>query len=167
MSERITLSNRLIAVSPAVVLLASAAVLGTALVSQVWGGLRPCDLCIYQRWPYVATIVLGVASLSIAGIPARRALLALCGAAFLVGGGIAAYHVGVEQHWVQGPAACSGGGEATSIEELRRQLMATPIVRCDEIAWSLFGISMAGYNVIASVLLAGFALVAAARLPRV
>lgn len=167
MSERITLSNRLIALSPGVVMLASIAVLGTALVSQFWGGLQPCDLCIYQRWPYVATIVLGAAGLFLAGIPARRIVLILCGAVFLVGGAIAAYHVGVEQHWVQGPAACSGGGEATTIEDLRRQLLATPIVRCDEIAWSMFGISMAGYNVIASVLLAGFALVAAFRLPRV
>lgn len=166
MSERITLFDRMIAKSPAIVLLASVAVLGTALASQFLGRLRPCDLCIYQRWPYVATIVLGAAALFLPAISVRRALLALCGAAFLVGAGIAAYHVAVEQHWVQGPATCTGGGPALTIEDLRRQLMATPIVRCDEIAWSWLGISMAGYNFIASVLLAGFALVAAVRLPR-
>lgn len=167
MGEQNSLTDQLIARSPALVLLVSAAVLGTALASQFLGGLRPCHLCIYERWPYVATIVLGAAALFLPGISARRVLLALCGAVFLFGAGLAAYHVAVEQHWVQGPVTCTGGGPATTIEDLRRQLMATPIVRCDEIAWSWLGISMAGYNFIASVLLAGFALVAAVRLPRV
>lgn len=146
------------------VALASAAVLGTALASQFLGGLVPCDLCLYQRWPYVATIAAGLAGVALVrGRAARRALLALSGVAFVVGGAIAFYHVGVEQHWFAGPGACAGTvGEPESIEELRRRLLAAPIVRCDEVAWSLFGISMAGYNVIASAALAAASFAAAA-----
>jgi disulfide bond formation protein DsbB len=91
----------------------------------------------------------GVAALIMAG----------CGLAFLTGAGIAAYHVGVEQHWWVGSTACTGvvAGTATTAEELRRLLEAAPVVRCDDIAWSMFGISMAGYNVLASLALAAFA----------
>ena len=114
---------------------------------------------------HFAAIGLAVLALMpFAGPGARRALVALCGAAFLGGAVIALYHVGVEQHWIAGPAACTGSpalDAAKTPEELARLLMATPPVRCDEIAWSLFGISMAGYNAIASMALAAFAFIAA------
>ena len=72
---------------------------------------------------------------------------------------LAGYHVGVEQKWWEGPASCSAAVAAgTSFEDLKAQLLAAPIVRCDEVPWSLFGISMAGYNVLLS---AGFAVVTA------
>lgn len=150
--------------APLLMLIASVAILGTALASQHLGGLAPCALCHYQRWPYVAVIIASLAALVFPrGIAARRVLVGLCGIVFMAGASIAFYHVGVEQGWFQGPAACGGGATAaTTVEELRRQLLAAPIVRCDEVAWSMFGISMAGYNVIASVLLAGFALFSAA-----
>ena len=148
-----------------VIALVSAAVLGTALASQYFGGLVPCQLCIYQRWPYVATIAAGIAGVFIVRHPVgRRAIAGLCGFAFLVGGAIAFYHVGVEQHWFAGPGTCSGSfAGATTVEELRRQLLATPVVRCDEVQWSLFGVSMAGYNVLASAALAAFSVAAAMR----
>ena len=152
----------------AFIALASAAILGTALASQFFGGLAPCPLCLQQRWPYVATIVLGAVAFAVVrGRAGRRALLALCGVAFAVGGAIAFYHVGVEQGWFAGPETCSGTiGAVRTIEELRRQLLAAPIVRCDEVAWSMFGISMAGYNVIASAILAATSLAAAAQAGR-
>ena len=142
---------------------ASVTALGSALTSQYVGGLAPCVLCLYQRAAYAAVIMISGAGLGLAFSPAPkiewvRGLIALCGLALLIGAGIAAFHVGVEQHWWAGTESCgAGAGTAKTVEELRAQLMAAPITRCDEVAWSLFGISMAGYNVIASLALAGFA----------
>lgn len=142
------------------VLAASVAVLGTALLSQYVGGLRPCVLCHYQRVPYILTIALSGLALApfLAGRPQptmARWALAACAAVFLVGAGIAAYHVGVEQGWWAGTASCTGPDlNAMSIDQLREHLLKAPIVRCDEVAWSLFGISMAGYNLLTSLGLA-------------
>ena len=86
----------------------------------------------------------------------RRVLLLLCAVAFAASAGIGIYHVGVEQGLFAGPTACSGTITGDSVEELRRALVAAPVVRCDQVAWSLFGISLAGYNVLASVALALF-----------
>ncbi|MCA8926488.1 MAG: disulfide bond formation protein B [Alphaproteobacteria bacterium] len=132
--------------------LAGIAVLLAAFGFQHLGGLDPCVLCVYQRWPWVAAIVLGALAFGLGG---HRGLLALAALALAVGAGIAAFHVGVEQHWWAGTSECGGTvGAATTVEELKRQLLATPVTRCDEIAWSLFGISMAGYNFLLSAGLA-------------
>ncbi len=155
--------NRVWDNAPALIALASIAVLGTALASQYLGGLAPCKLCIYQRWPYVFTIVAGLAAWAIPG--ARRWLVVSCAIAFAIGGAIAVYHAGIEYGWFAGPTSCSGVGPTpTTIEELRRQLLAQPVVRCDEPAWTMFGVSMAGYNVVASAVLAAASLVAFARM---
>ena len=134
--------------APLVVALASAVTLGAALISQYGFGLQPCVLCIWQRYPYGVAIALGALAFFLAGnTTAARALIALAGLVFLADAAIAAFHVGVEQKWWAGTAEC-GGNLATglSAEDLKAQLQAAPIVRCDEVAWSLFGISMAGYN---------------------
>jgi disulfide bond formation protein DsbB len=146
--------------------LLSAVILGAALLSQFAGGLQPCVLCVYQRWPYVATILLGLAGFALARRHpgAARAALGLAGLVFFVGGGIAGFHVGVEQGWWQGTSGCGAPtGGAMTLEDLRAQVLAAPVVRCDEVPWSLLGISMAGYNFIISLALAGAALWAAAR----
>ena len=141
------------------VVVASMAILGGALAFQYIGGLAPCELCILQRWPYVATIVLGLAGFLAAGSKqtgAARAVIALCGVVFLIGAGIAAYHVGVEQKWWQGPSTCTGlSNFSGGLNDLLKRIQNAPVVRCDEIAWSLFGISMAGYNFILSLILTG------------
>ncbi|MBM3599512.1 MAG: disulfide bond formation protein B [Alphaproteobacteria bacterium] len=145
---------------PLLLLLASAAILGTALASQYWGGLRPCVLCIYQRYPYAVVIGLSAIALAFAARDGGRlpaALLALSAVALGIGAAIAAYHVGVEQHWWVGTAECGMTETAGTVEALRAQILGRAPVRCDEIAWSLFGISMAGYNVVASLLLGGYA----------
>ncbi len=154
--------------APAAILAAGVAVLGAALASQYWGGLAPCKLCLYQRWPYAIAIALSLAALAVLrGMPARRLITGLCALTFAVGAGIAFYHAGVEQRWFQGPASCSGAGlGAGSIEELERMLEASPVARCDEIPWSLFGISLAGYNVAVSAALAIGSAVAAFRMGR-
>jgi disulfide bond formation protein DsbB len=148
--------------APSLVLIAAVIVLGGAFLSQYWGGLAPCELCLLQRWPWGAVIVFSAVAVFVPA--ARRPHLFLCAAALVIGTGIALYHVGVEQHWIAGPEACTGGPSSiTSLEELKRKLMATQVVRCDEPAWTMFGISMAGYNAIASLTLAAFSLAAALR----
>jgi disulfide bond formation protein DsbB len=140
---------------PLLLLLASAAVVGGALLFQYVGGVQPCELCLYQRWPYYGVIVLAVLAFVAGDRRVSLAVLALATLAFLAGAALAFYHVGVEQHWFAGPSACSGapltGG---SVADLKAQLLARPPVRCDEIAWSLFGISLAGWNLLASIGLA-------------
>ena len=151
--------------------LASATALAAAFIGQYGFELQPCVLCVYQRWPYVIVIALSVIALGLHGRKLGRKLAAgalLVSALTLVTGtGIAAYHVGVEQHWWAGSAGCVGqGGTAQTLEALRAQIMATPVTRCDEVAFSLFGVSMAGYNFIASLVLAIFAVASARTLLR-
>jgi disulfide bond formation protein DsbB len=140
-------------------LVASAAVVGGALLFQYVGGLEPCELCLYQRWPYYAVIVAtGVALLS-GGDRAMGAVVTLCGLLFAASAVLAFYHVGVEHHWFAGPSACTGSATgASSIEALKAQLLARQPVNCDEPAWRLFGISLAGWNFVASALMTAFCL---------
>jgi disulfide bond formation protein DsbB len=156
--------------APTLVLAASVSALGAAYFFQYVVGLQPCILCLYQRLPYAATIALGLIALglALAGRPQPVPwLLGLCAVAFAVGGAIAAFHVGVEQHWWRGTSECTGAAiDATNVDDLRAQLMAAPVVRCDEVAWSLLGISMAGYNILMSFCLAAFSALAALRLRR-
>ena len=150
--------------SALVLLVASAAVLGTALMSQYIGDLEPCVLCVYQRVPYAVTISFAIIGFVMSGSPrAVGTVHGVATTAFLVGAGIAAYHVGVEQQWWAGTTECTGAaaGSAQSVDELRAQIMSAPAARCDEVAWSLFGISMAGYNFLVSLVLAAFAALAA------
>lgn len=151
----------------ALILLVSVAALAVAFAAQYLGGLAPCVLCIYQRYPYGAAIALTLLALVLPGHPAvQRVALALAGFALLTSAGIAAFHVGVEQHWWEGTAACGGTIEpGLSLEELQAQLMAAPVVRCDQVAWSLFGLSMAGYNFLYAGSFGLLALWLAARVP--
>jgi disulfide bond formation protein DsbB len=149
-----------------IVLFFCVAALSVALIGQYGFDLQPCQLCIYQRVPYAIAIALAL--LSLMSRQNRRwaaALVGLCGLAFAVNSGIALYHVGVEQHWWAGPASCSAGiGGAKTVEDLINQLSKTvKVPSCDQIQWSLFGISMAGYNLPVSAGLAVFSLAAARR----
>lgn len=142
--------------------LVSAAALAIALISQYGFGLQPCVLCHYQRYAFVAALVL-----ALIGLFARpRLFLALAGLTFLTGAGIAAFHVGVEQGWWQGTAGCHAPAFDlnASVDEMREALMNTDFVPCDKVAWSLFGISMAGFNVLFSLLFGLASLAAAAKM---
>ncbi len=145
-------------VAPALLAHGSAALLLGALAFQHWGGLQPCVLCLWQRWPHVVAIAAGLVGMFLirqgrrapAGWAALAAALALA-----VTAGIGAYHAGVELHWWEGTASCGATGPTgTSAAALRDRLLAAPVVRCDEIAWSLIGISMAGWNFLVSGALA-------------
>jgi disulfide bond formation protein DsbB len=144
---------------------AAIAALCIAWIAQYGFGLAPCELCYWQRYGYWAAIAIGlVAIFAPTGSALRRILLWLLALAFLVTAGIALFHVGVEQKWWQGLATCSGDlGGAVSTQDILDAIENAPIVRCDEPAFVLFGISMAGYNLIFALALALFTLRGALR----
>jgi disulfide bond formation protein DsbB len=139
----------------ALLLVGPAALLGGALAFEYIGGLAPCEMCMWQRWALVAA--LGLALLGW-GAGHARALQWLAALAVLAGAGIAAFHVGVEQHWWQGITTCAAPATVGSTADVMGQIMAAPLVRCDAIAWSLFGVSMAGWNALISSAIGGLAL---------
>ena len=137
------------------------AMLAGALAFQHLLGLAPCVLCVWQRWPWVAVALIGLLGAFLLPARLRPAALGLAAVTLLVGAGIAGFHVGVEQQWWAGTAECGSGnlyGSGASVADIRRQLMSTPVVRCDEVAWSLAGISMAGWNGLIGLAAAAFAL---------
>jgi len=135
---------------------ASALLLLGALGFEHLGGLRPCALCHWQRWAHVGVVVLGLTAASQGNRPAlQRALLGLVVAALLGSAALAGWHAGIEWKLWTGPESCTGSLPAgLSVDELRRRLLGTAVQRCDEIPWSLLGLSMAGWNAVLSLLLA-------------
>lgn len=136
------------------VMLASAAMLSGAFFFQYVMGLQPCVLCIYQRIPYAVAFVLGFIALILAlrgkGAKPSAFIILVCAPVFLIGAALGVYHTGVEQHWwVSVLEACSSPALALD-GDLKAQLEGTMAVRCDAIAWQMFGISMAGYNALIS-----------------
>jgi len=84
--------------------------------------------------------------------------------AFAAGAVLAFYHVGVEQHWFAGPSACTAGsGGAMTLEEMKQQILGTAPVLCDRVQWALFGVSLAGWNLLASLGMAAICGLAALR----
>ncbi|MDU9003422.1 disulfide bond formation protein B [Sedimentitalea todarodis] len=129
----------------------SLALLAGAFAFQYIGGMAPCKMCLWQRWPHAAAILIGAVALAVPG----RLLPLMGGLAALGTAGIGAYHSGVERGWWQGPTTCtSGPTTGLTPQQLLDQIMAAPLVRCDEVPWELFGLSMASWNMIASVFLA-------------
>jgi disulfide bond formation protein DsbB len=137
----------------------SLAMLAGAFAFQYIGGLAPCHLCLLQRWPHAAALAIGLLALA---IPGR--LLPLAGAAAaLTTAGIGIYHTGVERLWWAGPTSCSAGSIAgLDVKDLLDpSIVVAPVVRCDEVAWQMLGLSMASWNVVLSLGLALIWLLAA------
>ena len=137
----------------ALALAGSAALLAGAFAFQYIGGMAPCQLCLWQRWPHGAAVLIGLVAL----MTGWRGLLWLGALAALTTAGIGAFHVGVEQGWWEGLATCTAGSiSGISTADLLNPAadVAAP-VRCDAIAWQMLGISMAGWNTLASLVLAG------------
>lgn len=130
----------------------SLAILLGAFGFQYIGGYPPCAMCLWQRWPHGAAIVLGLIGLF---LPSRG--IAWLGAlAAAITAGIGLYHTGVERKWWEGPQSCTGSGDALSGlsgGDLLSLDAPTGIVMCDQVVWDLFGLSMASYNAIFSALL--------------
>lgn len=134
----------------AIALLTPLALLAGALGSQYIGGLYPCEMCHWQRWPHYAAIPLALLAIMLRG--RGNVFLALAALAIFASGAIGVFHAGVEYGWWEGLTTCSTvAGQGASAEDMLRNIMAAPIVRCDQAQWSLFGISLAGYNALISI----------------
>ena len=131
-------------------LLIPAALLGGAYIGQYAFGLYPCEMCWWQRWPHFAALALALLSFAIKG-GASRALVLLAALAILISGLIGGYHAGVEYGWWDGFTSCASTIQADGGSYLDA-IMKAPIVRCDQVQWSLFGISLAGFNFLISVI---------------
>lgn len=131
--------------------LGSLALLVGAFGFQHLGGLPPCKLCIWQRYPHALAVLIGVAAVAI-----RGRLLPLLGlAAALTTASVGLYHTGVERGWWEGPTTCtSSGTSGLSADDLFDKIMTAPVVRCDDVAWELLGLSMASWNGLLSLGLA-------------
>lgn len=145
----------------------SVALLLGALGFQYLGGLAPCEMCWWQRYAHVGVLV--VAALAFAldrpGLD-RRGLGWLVVLAMLVAAGLGFYHAGVELKWWQGATACTAPIATGSAADLLAALRTAPLVRCDAVPWSLFGISMAGWNGLVSAAAAIGGALLLARPPR-
>ncbi len=122
----------------------------TAFGFQYIGDLPPCKMCIWQRWPHGIAVAIGI----VGALFYRRSIIFLGALAALTTAVIGLYHTGVEQNWWEGPNTCTAQplGDLTAAEALAKILKA-PVVRCDEIPWELFGLSMASWNAVISFLL--------------
>ena len=135
-----------------IALLLPVALLGGALGSQYVGGLNPCEMCYWQRWPHAAAIVLAAIAFTRPAESQRaRTMTLLAAAAIAVSGAIGVYHAGVEAKIFEGITTCTAVGGGGSNADLLRQITRAPIVRCDQVQWAFLGISMAGWNAILSL----------------
>lgn len=140
--------------------LGSAALLAGAFIFQAFG-YAPCHLCLLQRYPHAAAIVIGLIAL----LTGWRFLPYLGALAALTTAGLGLYHSGVERQWWEGPTTCTSGSiQGVDPKDLLNQILAAPIVRCDDVAWQMLGLSMATWNMLASLVLVGI-WIAAARKP--
>lgn len=126
-----------------------AALLGGALISQYGFGLYPCEMCMWQRWPHLAAILLAAAALAFRKMSIALPLVVAAAFAILVSGLIGGFHAGVEYDWWEGLTSCSTNLPAGG--DLLDSIMNAPLVRCDVAPWTLFGISLAGFNFLLSV----------------
>jgi disulfide bond formation protein DsbB len=124
-----------------------------ALGSQYLGGLYPCEMCHWQRWPHYAAVLIAGAAFVVPGRAMRQSLVLIAALLIAVSGAIAVFHAGVEYHWWNGITACTStiaSGATTSAERLAA-IMNAPMIRCDVAQWRLAGISLAGFNAILSL----------------
>lgn len=137
--------------------LGSCALLGGAFLFQFFG-YAPCEICLWQRWPHAAAIAIGAAALSLGA----GALAWLGSLAAATTGGIGVYHTGIERGWWQGPDSCTGSGGGLDLNSLL-STDGPSVVMCDQVAWEMFGLSMASWNALASFVLAALWIMAALR----
>ena len=139
--------------APLMMAIMAASALGIALISQYWGGLEPCILCLYQRWPFGIVIALGLIGFlsSFKCTKGSVAIMGMIGVTFLVNTGLAIYHTGVEQKWWRSHfEGCAVPKMEGNMEDVLAAIQSrTKAARCDEVAWSdpVLGLSMANYNI--------------------
>ncbi|URW77032.1 disulfide bond formation protein B [Sphingomonas donggukensis] len=122
-----------------------------ALGSQYLGGLYPCEMCHWQRWPHYAAIAVALVAFMVTG-GARRALVVVAALLIATSGAIGVFHAGVEYGWWPGITGCTSTVQAGgSVEDMFSKIMAAPMIRCDVAQWTLGGVSLAGWNAIVSI----------------
>ena len=123
-----------------------------ALGSQYFGGLHPCEMCYWQRWPHGVAVVLAALAFTVpAGSSRATSLTLLAAAAIAVSGAIGVYHAGVEAKIFQGLTTCTALIHSGSTEDVLKQITQAPLIRCDQVQFRFLGISMAGWNAILSL----------------
>ncbi|WP_019645694.1 disulfide bond formation protein B [Novispirillum itersonii] len=126
--------------------------LSAALIGQYGFDLHPCILCLYERIPYVTAGLTGLAMALLPTSPRLRRLgLLLIGLSFAANTALGFYHVGVEQHWWTNPGCTGGPLNAMSLADLQSSIQKAVRPACDDVQWSLFGITLAGYNLLLSL----------------
>ena len=133
-------------------------------------GISPCELCLKERLPYYAGMALGAITVA-AAARSPRALALACfaslAALFLFSAGFGAYHAGVEWGFWAGPSDCTGTpAHAASSADFLHQLQTVRVVRCDAVAIRILGLSLAGWNVVVSLVIVALAVAGFARVPR-
>ena len=139
-----------------------AALLGGAYISEYGFGLYPCEMCWWQRYAHFAALAFALPAMA---LPSARVLTALAGIAILFGGLIGAYHAGVEYGWWEGFTACTSQIDFSA--DPLEAISSGPLIRCDQVQWELFGISLAGFNFLFSVPAALLVLVLQRRAQRI
>jgi disulfide bond formation protein DsbB len=135
-----------------VALLLPLALLGGAMGSQYLGGLHPCEMCYWQRWPHAAAILLAAIAFTAPVESSRsRTLVTLAALAIAVSGAIGVYHAGVEAKIFEGFTTCTANASGATTSELLKQITHAPVIRCDQVQFRFLGISMAGWNAILSL----------------
>jgi disulfide bond formation protein DsbB len=120
-----------------------------AFISQYIFGYNPCELCLYQRWPFAIVIILGLSGFIYNTSLISQITLSLSALSFTINTMIAFFHVGVEQKWWDGLSSCSGNFSSTSsLEDIKNTILSAPLTRCDDVSWEFLGLSMATYNVL-------------------
>jgi disulfide bond formation protein DsbB len=123
-----------------------AALMAGALGSEYIGGLYPCEMCHWQRWPHEAAIAFSILAFFLKP-PARTILVVLAALSILISGAIGVFHAGVEYGWWEGLTACTNTAASGSLADI----MKAPMIRCDVPQWTLWGISLAGFNALFSI----------------
>jgi disulfide bond formation protein DsbB len=140
------------AIARLLALLLPAALLGGALGSQYLGGLYPCEMCYWQRWPHGAAIALAALAFTAPAASRRsRNLTLLAALAIVISGAIGVYHAGVEAKIFEGFTTCTALPRAASTADLLNQITHAPLIRCDQVQFRFLGISLAGWNAILSL----------------
>lgn len=130
--------------------------------SQLIGGLAPCEMCHWQRWPYYAAIAPALAANLIPRPALQRALVLVAALLIIASGAIGAFHAGVEYQWWEGLTQCTAPVGNLTLDDI----MNAPLIRCDVAPWKMLGISLAGYNALIALSGAGLILWLLARARR-
>lgn len=153
----------------AAIIAASSGALLAAFYAQFALELDPCVLCLYQRIPFLAAILLSLAGLCLhTKRKTVQILLGLCALAFFINSGLAAYHTGVEKHWWESAVEGCAVPDFSKDPSVLEKMLTAPAARCSDIAWAdpLFGFTMANYNIVYNLGLFALCLLALGFTPR-